>query len=159
MPPACPHHPVRSCLASEPSLEKKLSGLDPCPISPGYPTGTAPCPTSCAHPSSGDLCSTMAHSSWILHADMTHDCSGDSPGQTWLLEHARTVHMADLTSLHVPVQQQILDHHRAELVPAAWNSSFLCLLPAERKNLLIRRKYKALCCMGPAAGFLESRKW
>lgn len=67
--------------------------------------------------------------------------------------------MTELASLHVPVPEQILDHHRAVLVTAAWNSSFPCLHPAERKNLLIRRKYKALCCMGPAAGFLESRKW
>lgn len=67
--------------------------------------------------------------------------------------------MANHISLHVPVPEQILSHQRTVPVPAAWDSSFPCLYLAERKNLLIRRKYKALCCVGPAAGFLEVRKW
>lgn len=54
MTPACLHDPVRCCLACEPSpgQQEKQSGLDPCPISTGYPTGTALCPTSCGHPCS-----------------------------------------------------------------------------------------------------------
>lgn len=67
--------------------------------------------------------------------------------------------MADHISLHVPVPEQILGHQRAVLVPAVWDSSFPCLHLAERKNLSIKRKYKALCSIGSAAGFLEVRKW
>lgn len=63
--------------------------------------------------------------------------------------------MAGPAPLHGPVPEQILDHHRAVSVPEAWDSSF----PAKRKNSVIKRKYNALCCMGPAAGFLEARKW
>lgn len=82
MPPACPHHPVRCCLASEPSpgQYEKQSGLDPCPISTGYPTGTAPCPTPVPSPAQGIPAARLAHSSWIL--PWSHD--------SWLLSRTRS---------------------------------------------------------------------
>lgn len=61
--------------------------------------------------------------------------------------------MAGHTSLHIPVPEQILDHHRAVLVPAAWDGSFPCLHPAERKNSLIRGKYKHCVAWGQQQDF------
>lgn len=62
------------------------------------------------------------------------------------------------TLLCTALYQQTLDRRGAVPVPAAWDSSSPCLHPAERKNSLVRGKYEALCCVGPAAGFLEARK-
>lgn len=62
------------------------------------------------------------------------------------------------TLLHTALHQQTPDRRGAMPGPTAQDSSSPCLQSAERKNSLVRGKYKALCCVGPAAGFLEARK-
>lgn len=87
---------------------------------------------------------------------MTHGCLAE-PGRPWLLGHLGTVGMADHTSLHVPVPDPGPPQSCAGA--CSLGQLFPLFTPSRKEELVNKGKIQALCCMGPAAGFLETRKW
>lgn len=152
MRPACPHLPFRCCLSKPfpahgggetirlnhmaflhqlPQRQSPMSCLW-CP--PQHQAGTK------------QLDASPCHDSCLLGSIQVSPHPRSTPGQ-------------QTTLLCKTLYQQTLDRCRAVPVPAAQDSSSPCLDSAERKKSLVKQNYEALCHMGPAAGFLEARKW
>lgn len=137
---------MRRCLVSKPSPARQ--GGETIRLSPTFHRHQLPQTQSpMSHPGTGHPCSVAG----------TQQLDVLPKPRLTAAQVGRMVGTTD----HAPPQalsQQTPERQGSVPVPTAQDSSSPCLHPVERKNSLARGKYKALCRVGPAAGFLKARK-